>query len=101
MIQWADDSNNVMTAACHYAVNGLVPGHAYTVRGANSNNGRIQVRNPWSTESYHGDGSDQDDDGNFEIPVSTFVEAFPNFSILYYKDWHTTRLGAQVGSKGY
>lgn len=53
-----DDLNNVMTAACHNAINGLVPGHAYTVIGANRNTGRIKVRNPWSEEEYHGDGSD-------------------------------------------
>lgn len=89
-----------MTAACHYSYDGLIAGHAYTLVGVNYDTGRIMMRNPWSDESYYGEGSDQTNDGFFELPVSTFVNAFPNFSIAYYQEWYATQLGPQVGSSG-
>ena len=87
-----DDNNNIITAACLTAVSGLVPGHAYTVLGVNKTDRRIILRNPWSSEEYYGVGADQTDDGVFEVPPSIFVEAFPNFSIAYYKDWVHTEI---------
>lgn len=34
------------------------------------------------------------------MPVSTFVEAFPNFSIAHYKQWYVSNLTPQLGYYG-
>ena len=59
----------------------------------------ITLRNPWSNELYYGEGSDQDDDGTFRVPVDIFKYAFGEFTILYYKDWKTSTIGKQVVDK--
>ena len=90
-----------MTAACHKSINGLAAGHAYTILGVNSRTGRIMMRNPWAEEEYYGEGADWWDDGQFEIPIDTFAEAFPNFSILSYRRWLVSSLEPQQGKPGY
>lgn len=85
-----------MTGACWVSKYGLVDGHAYSILGVNESTGRVIVRNPWSSESYHGPGSDQENDGKFEVPWDIFKEAFTGVTILYYKDWKVTDLGKQT-----
>lgn len=51
------------------------------------------MRNPWGREEYTGPGSDQTDDGQFEVPPATFKTSFTEFTILMYKDWQWTSLG--------
>ena len=82
-----------MTAACMKSKHGLVAGHAYTLLGANKKTDRLIVRNPWSTEKYYGEGSDQDADGIFEVPVSVFKYSFTAFTISYYADWKIASMG--------
>ena len=81
----ADSRNYVMSAGCHYSQYGLVSGHAYGLIGTNGNN--IIVRNPWGSENYTGPGSDQTDDGQFEVPLNIFRTSFTEFTILMYDDW--------------
>ena len=108
----AGDANHyVMTASCYvdssnqdyYSetnFDGLVTGHAYTVIGVNKNTDRIIIRNPWASELYHGEGSDQTDDGKFEMPVFAFRNSFPEFTILLYRDWLATSIGKQTLNSG-
>lgn len=79
---------------------GLVSGHAYTVLGVNESSGLIKIRNPWGIEYYTGLGSDQNDDGYFEVPVDIFKRNFKYFNVLLYDDWFKTQTGIQgiVGS---
>lgn len=80
-----------MSAGCHYSQYGLISGHAYGLIGVNGNN--IIVRNPWGREEYTGPGSDQTDDGQFEVPVDVFRSSFTEFTIVMYDDWNWTSLG--------
>lgn len=96
LVSESDKAGYVMTAGCYSSMDGLVSGHAYTMLGVNDATGRIQVRNPWSAEQYTGPGSDQNNDGRFEVPMSTFKVAFSEFTILKYKDWHKWNLGKQT-----
>lgn len=89
-----------MTVACTTAIDGLSSGHAYTAIGVNEETGRVIIRNPWAEESYTGEGSDQTDDGLFEVPIDTFKNAFAYLTILAYKDWKITNLGAKVYPAG-
>jgi hypothetical protein len=65
IIRAGDEAHYVMTAACYvddhnkaafeeHGFHGLVTGHAYTVIGFNSYGKRVQMRNPWAAEKYHG-----------------------------------------------
>ena len=99
LISSADEKNYVMSAACHYSQYGLISGHAYGLIGVNLDTNRIIVRNPWGSESYTGPGSDQSNDGQFEVPVDVFRSSFTYFTILMYADWQWTSLGQ--GSMGY
>lgn len=85
-----------MTAGCDTPKDGLVSGHIYTVLGVDADSHMIRLRNPWSSEQYYGEGSDQTDDGVFKVPVDVFKYAFDEFTILYYKDWKTTTIGKQL-----
>ena len=80
-----------MSAGCHYSQYGLISGHAYSLIGVNG--GNIVVRNPWGSESYTGPGSDQTDDGQFEVPKNIFKTSFTQFTIPMYGDWEWTSLG--------
>lgn len=82
-----------MSAACHQSQYGLVSGHAYSVIGVDAATQMIIVRNPWGKEQYTGPGSDQDDNGQFEVPLDTFHTSFTHFSILRYEDWQVTSSG--------
>lgn len=75
-------------------------GHAYTVLGVNEETHRIKLRNPWASEMYHGEGSDQADDGLFEVPLNTFRNSFPEFTILLYREWIATSTGKQTLDSG-
>lgn len=97
-VKVADSKGYVMTAGCHNSIDGLVSGHAYSLLGVNDETGRFVVRNPWSNENYYGEGSDQTNDGIFEVPKETFSKAFTEFTIMYYKDWAVTSLGKQTFS---
>lgn len=54
----AEAKDYVMTAQCWVSKYGLVDGHAYSVLGLNAETNSVIVRNPWSSESYYGPGSD-------------------------------------------
>lgn len=95
----ADENHYVMTAGCDTPKDGLVSGHIYTILGVDEASHMITLRNPWSNELYYGEGSDQDDDGTFRVPVDIFKYAFGEFTILYYKDWKTSTIGKQVVDK--
>lgn len=82
-----------MTASCYVSQDGLVAGHAYSLLGVNESTQRIILRNPWGNEMYTGPGSDQTNDGIFEVPVDTFKTSFPWFVILMYDNWYKTQLG--------
>ena len=82
-----------MSASCHRSQNGLIAAHAYSVLGVNLDSNRIIVRNPWGREEYYGPGSDQTDDGQFELDVGVFQYSFMTFTVLAYHDWFTTSSG--------
>ena len=58
----------------------------------------IKIRNPHSAERYNGEGSDQDIDGVFSMPIESFREAFGNMYVLYYEDWKWTSTGVKEWS---
>lgn len=97
LVTWADNKNYVINGAVFTSVDGLVSGHAYTIIGISEDtyNGEpmIKVRNPWSSESYYGPGSDQDNDGKFSMPLEEFRRGFYSISVLYYADWYWTSTG--------
>lgn len=100
LITWADEKHYVINGAVFTSVDGLVSGHAYSIIGLSDmtdSAGRpyIKVRNPWSSESYYGEGSDQDNDGMFSMPLDNFREGFYSISVLLYDDWAWTSTGSQ------
>jgi calpain-15 len=67
-IQEAEQKGYVMLATCENAVHNLEPGHSYTILSAlevKADNGKaarlIKMRNPWSTETYEGPWSLDDE----------------------------------------
>jgi hypothetical protein len=96
IISAGDRAHYIMTAGCYNSEYGLVSGHAYTVLGVNEDTHRIVVRNPWGSEQYTGPGSDQDDDGKFEVPLDVWMNNFYEFTVMKYADWKVTNLGRQV-----
>lgn len=101
IVQAADEKNYVMSAGCHYSQYGLVSGHAYGLIGVNTSTNRLIVRNPWGSENYTGPGSDNTDDGMFEVPLDIFKTSFTEFTVLMYDDWQWTTLGrTQMGPDG-
>ena len=92
-IQDADNRNYVMSAGCHYSQYGLISGHAYGLIGVSESNGII-VRNPWGREEYTGPGSDQTNDGQFEVPIDVFRTSFTTVTNLMYflKDMYSSYL---------
>jgi len=50
----------------------FVPGHAYSVLGYDEETQTVRMRNPW--------GRRPDPDGNFKLPLASFLDAFESFS---------------------
>ena len=101
MVQKFDSSDYVMTAGCHNPINGLVPGHAYTLVGMGDSAGTFKMRNPWGSEQYKGPTSDQKNDGFFDLSIEEFQTAFTTLSVAYFNDYniakvHSTKAGADV-----
>jgi hypothetical protein len=72
LISTADEKDYIMTASCDTSIDGLVKNHAYSLLGVNDKTDRLIMRNPWSKERYTGEGSDQVNDGTFEVPLEVF-----------------------------
>ena len=99
-----------MSAGCNVAHYNLVTGHAYTMLGAIKLSGGpelVKMRNPHAEENYTGPFRDDDpqwtaqwkeeaglvvaNDGTFFIPVDDFRQAFNEYTISMYQDWHTSK----------
>lgn len=73
LIKGFDDSGYIMTGVCGADLNGISGGHVYSILGVDDDTGMIRLRNPWSTEGYHGPGGDQANDGKFNMPLDDFL----------------------------
>lgn len=115
--KYTSSKNFPSTAGCCNSVpggiDGLVSGHAYSlldVQDLKDASGNVvhtiaKVRNPWSSENYHGKFSDDDsswtdewkqqvnfkksNDGVFWMPYENFIRFFDRSGVAYYQDYKT------------
>jgi hypothetical protein len=110
-----------MAAGSSSTWHGLTSGHAYSLIGAYTVNGKrlLKMRNPWSSEKYVGPYSDKDldfwntvpasvqtqighvdaNDGVFFFPMYEFRKAYTSMSLAYYNmDWKIVSLKNEGGN---
>jgi len=108
IIKVADETNCVMCTGANKEVNGIIPGHAYTLINAfeftheGKNVRLVQIRNPWGCSEWKGAWSDGDkiwtaelnkkmghtnkDDGTFFMPFDEFRKIYIHCFIARAKD---------------
>lgn len=107
-------ANYPMTTGCHSKIYGLISGHAYSVLdvkellcGGRVCHRLVKVRNPWSSDQYHGPFSDKSgewtadfkaqvggvdvrDDGISWMPLHIWRQAMGKLSVAYTDDFEST-----------